>query len=117
MAKKCLVYAESAKFSTFFQGFYFLDGIRTSRVVLEKGGKGGVALAGVEECLHVNKQTGSFPCLVCLCGFTFIFFGAFTGKHTAGNNWLVDRLRRPAHKPGQHECRGLCASFRCHPPP
>lgn len=41
MAKKCLVYAESAIFSTFLQGFYFLDGIRTSRVVLEKGGKGG----------------------------------------------------------------------------
>lgn len=76
----------------------------------------GVALAGIEECLHVNKQTGSFPCLVCLCGFTFIFFGAFTGKHTAGNNWLVDRLRRPAHKPGRHECRGLCASFSCHAP-
>lgn len=87
---------------------------------LEEGEAGGAALAGVEECLRVNKQTGSFPHLVCLCGFTFIFFAAFAGKHTAGNNWLVDRLRRPAHKPGRHECGDLCASFvrfSCRLPP
>lgn len=82
---------------------------------------GGQLLAGVEECLHVHKQTGSFPRLVCLCGFIFIFSGPLrvnTQQETTGLLIaFADQLINPAGMNTGACVRRLCTSAPAFPLP
>lgn len=85
------------------------------------GGGEGQLLAGVEECLHVHKQTGSFPRLVCLCGFIFIFSGPLRVNTQRETTSLLiafaDQLINPAGmNAGACVCR-LCTSTSAFPLP
>lgn len=90
------------------------------KVAPEEDGGGGAALVGLEECLRVNKQTGSFPHLVCLCGFTFIFSGPLrvnTQRETTGLLIaLADQLINPAGMNAGACVRRLCTSAVGTPP-